>query len=163
MQRFLWILWIFSWYYVPYNINPNSLLFYIEKRFNDCWTPPHFTSERLSLSGMFFSYVIKYLFSPNDSCFPGQPINPQCRIYPEEMIQTGISAIDGMNSIARGQKIPIFSADGLPHNEVVFPELYSASFWAALCTPIKMILLKSERSFIFEPVCSIYSVQLSFD
>ena len=48
----------------------------------------------------------------------GQPINPQCRIYPEEMIQTGISAIDGMNSIARGQKIPIFSAAGLPHNEV---------------------------------------------
>ena len=34
------------------------------------------------------------------------------------MIQTGISAIDGMNSIARGQKIPIFSAAGLPHNEV---------------------------------------------
>uniref|UniRef100_A0A8C4QXK4 ATPase H+ transporting V1 subunit B2 n=1 Tax=Eptatretus burgeri TaxID=7764 RepID=A0A8C4QXK4_EPTBU len=48
----------------------------------------------------------------------GQPINPQCRIYPEEMIQTGISAIDTMNSIARGQKIPIFSAAGLPHNEV---------------------------------------------
>ncbi|XP_035523931.1 V-type proton ATPase subunit B, brain isoform-like [Morone saxatilis] len=48
----------------------------------------------------------------------GQPINPQCRIYPEEMIQTGISAIDGMNSIARGQKIPIFSAAGLPHNEL---------------------------------------------
>ncbi|XP_066495572.1 V-type proton ATPase subunit B, brain isoform [Tiliqua scincoides] len=48
----------------------------------------------------------------------GQPINPECRIYPEEMIQTGISAIDGMNSIARGQKIPIFSAAGLPHNEI---------------------------------------------
>uniref|UniRef100_A0A8C4QYG3 Vacuolar proton pump subunit B n=1 Tax=Eptatretus burgeri TaxID=7764 RepID=A0A8C4QYG3_EPTBU len=48
----------------------------------------------------------------------GQPINPQCRIYPEEMIQTGISAIDTMNSIARGQKIPIFSAAGLPHNEI---------------------------------------------
>jgi V-type H+-transporting ATPase subunit B len=48
----------------------------------------------------------------------GQPINPFSRIYPEEMIQTGISAIDTMNSIARGQKIPIFSAAGLPHNEV---------------------------------------------
>lgn len=48
----------------------------------------------------------------------GQPINPYCRVYPEEMIQTGISAIDTMNSIARGQKIPIFSAAGLPHNEV---------------------------------------------
>ena len=48
----------------------------------------------------------------------GQPINPRSRIYPEEMIQTGISAIDTMNSIARGQKIPIFSAAGLPHNEI---------------------------------------------
>ncbi|CAG8558776.1 1159_t:CDS:10, partial [Diversispora eburnea] len=48
----------------------------------------------------------------------GSPINPYSRIYPEEMIQTGISAIDTMNSIARGQKIPIFSAAGLPHNEI---------------------------------------------
>jgi len=48
----------------------------------------------------------------------GQPINPYSRIYPEEMIQTGISSIDCMNSIARGQKIPIFSASGLPHNEI---------------------------------------------
>lgn len=48
----------------------------------------------------------------------GQPINPFARVYPEEMIQTGISAIDTMTSIARGQKIPIFSGAGLPHNEV---------------------------------------------
>eukprot|EP00010_Vexillifera_abyssalis_P004378 CAMPEP_0201551670 /NCGR_PEP_ID=MMETSP0173_2-20130828/8827_1 /ASSEMBLY_ACC=CAM_ASM_000268 /TAXON_ID=218659 /ORGANISM="Vexillifera sp., Strain DIVA3 564/2" /LENGTH=542 /DNA_ID=CAMNT_0047961987 /DNA_START=14 /DNA_END=1642 /DNA_ORIENTATION=+ len=48
----------------------------------------------------------------------GQPINPYSRVYPEEMIQTGISAIDAMNSIARGQKIPLFSAAGLPHNEI---------------------------------------------
>lgn len=40
------------------------------------------------------------------------------KVYPEEMIATGISAIDTMNSIARGQKIPIFSAAGLPHNEI---------------------------------------------
>jgi len=48
----------------------------------------------------------------------GQPINPYMRVYPKEMIQTGISAIDVMNSIARGQKIPLFSAAGLPHNEI---------------------------------------------
>lgn len=48
----------------------------------------------------------------------GQPINPYKRVYPEEMIQTGISAIDTMNSIARGQKIPLFSSAGLPHNEI---------------------------------------------
>jgi len=48
----------------------------------------------------------------------GQPINPSVRDYPKEMVQTGISAIDVMNSIARGQKIPLFSAAGLPHNEI---------------------------------------------
>lgn len=48
----------------------------------------------------------------------GMPINPFSRTYPEEMIQTGISAIDTMNSVARGQKIPLFSAAGLPHNEI---------------------------------------------
>lgn len=48
----------------------------------------------------------------------GQPINPYQRVYPEEMLQTGISAIDTMTSIARGQKIPLFSANGLPHNEI---------------------------------------------
>ncbi|POS74506.1 vacuolar membrane ATPase-2 [Diaporthe helianthi] len=48
----------------------------------------------------------------------GSPINPYSRVYPEEMISTGISTIDTMNSIARGQKIPIFSASGLPHNEI---------------------------------------------
>ena len=48
----------------------------------------------------------------------GTPINPYNRIYPQEMIQTGISTIDVMNSIARGQKIPLFSANGLPHNEI---------------------------------------------
>ncbi|KAA8497392.1 V-type proton ATPase subunit B [Porphyridium purpureum] len=48
----------------------------------------------------------------------GMPINPQKRTYPEEMVQTGISTIDVMNSIARGQKIPLFSGAGLPHNEV---------------------------------------------
>ncbi len=45
----------------------------------------------------------------------GSPINPYSRAYPSEFIQTGISAIDGMNTIVRGQKIPIFSGSGLPH------------------------------------------------
>lgn len=48
----------------------------------------------------------------------GASINPAERTYPEEMIQTGISTIDVMNSIARGQKIPLFSAAGLPHNDI---------------------------------------------
>jgi V/A-type H+-transporting ATPase subunit B len=46
----------------------------------------------------------------------GDPINPNAREYPKEFIQTGISTIDGMNTLTRGQKLPIFSASGLPHN-----------------------------------------------
>lgn len=46
----------------------------------------------------------------------GEPMNPNAREYPSEFIQTGISTIDGMNTLTRGQKLPIFSASGLPHN-----------------------------------------------
>lgn len=45
----------------------------------------------------------------------GLPMNPAAREYPNEFIQTGISAIDGLNTLVRGQKLPIFSASGLPH------------------------------------------------
>lgn len=45
----------------------------------------------------------------------GEPINPAARDYPDEFIQTGISAIDGLNTLVRGQKLPVFSASGLPH------------------------------------------------
>ena len=48
----------------------------------------------------------------------GLPINPSARVYPRDFIQTGISAIDGMNTLIRGQKLPIFSGNGLPHNRL---------------------------------------------
>ena len=64
----------------------------------------------------FYNRLVKIIIQCKFSL--GEPINPFSREYPEEMIQTGISAIDVMNSIARGQKIPIFSAAGLPHNDV---------------------------------------------
>merc|ERR1711907_708011 len=48
----------------------------------------------------------------------GNPLNPKARTYPKEMIQTGVSALDTMNSVVRGQKLPLFSAAGLPHNEI---------------------------------------------
>merc|ERR1712178_445562 len=48
----------------------------------------------------------------------GAPMNPKSRVYPKEMIQTGISAIDTMHGVVRGQKLPLFSAAGLPHNEI---------------------------------------------
>jgi len=48
----------------------------------------------------------------------GKPINPYSREYPREFIQTGVSTIDGLNTLVRGQKLPIFSGAGLPHNEL---------------------------------------------
>ena len=48
----------------------------------------------------------------------GQPMNPAARDYPDEFIQTGVSAIDGLNTLVRGQKLPVFSASGLPHADL---------------------------------------------
>ena len=48
----------------------------------------------------------------------GLPMNPAARDYPAEFIQTGVSAIDGLNTLVRGQKLPIFSASGLPHADL---------------------------------------------
>ena len=48
----------------------------------------------------------------------GHPMNPAARRYPQEFIQTGVSAIDGLNTLVRGQKLPIFSASGLPHSNL---------------------------------------------
>jgi V/A-type H+-transporting ATPase subunit B len=49
----------------------------------------------------------------------GAAVNPAARAYPKEFIQTGLSAIDGLNSLVRGQKLPVFSGSGLPHNRLV--------------------------------------------
>jgi len=65
----------------------------------------------------------------------GAPINPYARDYPNEFIQTGISAIDGLDSITRGQKIAVFSGAGLPHNKVAAQILRQAK------------ILESEESF----------------
>lgn len=48
----------------------------------------------------------------------GEPINPAARDYPNQFIQTGVSAIDGLNTLVRGQKLPVFSMSGLPHAEL---------------------------------------------
>ncbi len=48
----------------------------------------------------------------------GLPMNPAARAYPSEFIETGVSAIDGLNTLVRGQKLPIFSASGLPHAQL---------------------------------------------
>ena len=56
--------------------------------------------------------------SDTELSISGMAINPTARQYPRDFIQTGISAIDGMNTLIRGQKLPIFSGNGLPHNEL---------------------------------------------
>jgi V/A-type H+-transporting ATPase subunit B len=48
----------------------------------------------------------------------GQPINPTARVYPRDYIETGISALDGMNTLVLGQKLPLFSGSGLPHDQL---------------------------------------------
>ncbi|HUX51284.1 MAG TPA: V-type ATP synthase subunit B [Spirochaetia bacterium] len=58
------------------------------------------------------------IFSSDYRDVNGEPINPYARVYPRDFIQTGISAIDGMNTLIRGQKLPIFSGSGLPHNKL---------------------------------------------
>jgi len=70
----------------------------------------------------------------------GMPINPYTRVYPQQMIETGISALDLMNSIARGQKIPIFSAAGLPHNKIA----------AQICRQAGLVKLKGEHSAVLD-------------
>jgi V/A-type H+-transporting ATPase subunit B len=56
----------------------------------------------------------------------GYPINPVCRLRPEEFIETGVSAIDGLNTLVKGQKLPIFSCAGLPAKELVAQILQNA-------------------------------------
>ena len=57
----------------------------------------------------------------------GVPMNPAARVYPNEFIQTGISAIDGLNTLVRGQKLPIFSGSGMKHNELAVQIVRQAS------------------------------------
>jgi V/A-type H+/Na+-transporting ATPase subunit B len=85
-------------------------------------------SFRLPVSRRMLGRVFDGLGRPADGGPPGlstdrrdvngTPINPYARRYPREFIQTGLSAIDGMNALVRGQKLPIFSGNGLPHDRV---------------------------------------------
>jgi len=85
-------------------------------------------SFRLPVSQQMLGRVFDGLGRPADGGPPplsadrrdvnGMPLNPYARRYPREFIQTGLSAIDGMNALVRGQKLPIFSGNGLPHDRV---------------------------------------------
>ena len=72
----------------------------------------------------------------------GLPMNPAARNYPSEFIQTGISAIDGLNTLVRGQKLPIFSGSGLPH----------ASLAAQIARQSKVLGTKSQFAVVFAAV-----------
>lgn len=83
---------------------------------------------QLSLSPDMVGRVFDGMGRPKDGGAPipqgnaasvnGKPINPVSRSYPDEFIETGVSAIDGLNTLVRGQKLPVFSASGLPHAEL---------------------------------------------
>ena len=85
-------------------------------------------SLSLNLSEDMLGRVFDGMGNPRDGGVPiipektrdvnGEPINPAARNYPNEFIQTGISAIDGLNTLVRGQKLPVFSMSGLPHAEL---------------------------------------------
>ena len=84
--------------------------------------------QQLSVSKDMLGRVFDGMGNPRDGGAPvipekvmdinGEPINPAARNYPDEFIQTGISAIDGLNTLVRGQKLPVFSMSGLPHAEL---------------------------------------------
>ncbi|MDE6000970.1 MAG: V-type ATP synthase subunit B [Clostridia bacterium] len=85
-------------------------------------------SQQLAVSKDMLGRVFDGMGNPRDGGAPiipvklmdinGEPINPAARDYPNEFIQTGISAIDGLNTLVRGQKLPVFSMSGLPHAEL---------------------------------------------
>ena len=85
-------------------------------------------SQELAVSEDMLGRVFDGMGNPRDGGAPvipekkmdinGEPINPAARDYPNEFIQTGISAIDGLNTLVRGQKLPVFSMSGLPHAEL---------------------------------------------
>lgn len=85
-------------------------------------------SQELSVSEDMLGRVFDGMGNPRDGGAPvipekkmdinGEPINPAARDYPNEFIQTGVSAIDGLNTLVRGQKLPVFSMSGLPHAEL---------------------------------------------
>ncbi len=85
-------------------------------------------SQQLYCSREMLGRVFDGMGNPRDGGAPvipekvldinGEPINPAARNYPDEFIQTGVSAIDGLNTLVRGQKLPVFSMSGLPHAEL---------------------------------------------
>lgn len=84
--------------------------------------------QQLAVSREMLGRVFDGMGNPRDGGAPvipdkmmdinGEPINPAARDYPDEFIQTGVSAIDGLNTLVRGQKLPVFSMSGLPHAEL---------------------------------------------
>lgn len=87
------------------------------------------SAMRIPLSDEVLGRTFNGMYEPIDGISPifsedlrdinGSPINPKARVYPNNFIQTGISTIDGCLSLVRGQKLPIFSESGLPHNRIL--------------------------------------------
>ncbi len=92
---------------------------------------------RIPVSDEILGRIFNGRFEPLDNSPPilsadtreinGSPINPKARIFPHEFIQTGVSCIDGLFSLIRGQKLPVFSESGLPHNRLIAQILQQAT------------------------------------
>jgi V/A-type H+-transporting ATPase subunit B len=92
---------------------------------------------RIPVSDEILGRIFNGRFEPIDGSPPilssdardinGSPINPKARIFPDEFIQTGVSCIDGLFSLIRGQKLPVFSQSGLPHNRLIAQILRQAT------------------------------------
>lgn len=116
----------------------------------------------MSLSPDVLSRVFNGIGQPRDNRPPivsnlrrnvnGSAVNPIARAYPKEFIQTGVSAIDGLNSLVRGQKLPIFSGSGLPHNRLL----------AQIVRQAKILGDDSEFSIVFAAMGISYSDALFF-
>ena len=80
----------------------------------------------------------------------GLPMNPVKRKYPRNYIRTGISAIDGLTTLIRGQKLPIFSADGLPHDPLAAQTVQQASLGDGSDEPLPSFLEPWELSMMWQ-------------
>ncbi len=120
-----------------------------------------FTGEtiKLSVSKEMLGRVLSGLGEPIDNGPPivpekridivGSAINPEARAPPRDFVQTGISAIDGMNTLVKGQKLPLFSAAGLPHNEIALQVARQAKVAGNFAVVFAAMGITSEESQLF--------------
>ncbi|WP_234418379.1 V-type ATP synthase subunit B [Dongshaea marina] len=92
----------------------------------------------------------------------GSPLNPTARAYPQDFIQTGITAIDALNSLVRGQKLPIFSSSGLPHDQLAIQIAQQAKIRPDLSASSDKLTNQEELVVVFAAIGVKHDVALRF-